>query len=433
MTVSIYKNVADTEGVKVDLFSVLTTNKWRHLTDKIRAETNKDKRNRLKQQLLPAFTPSGVFKEHERTDTGLVRHSGYMCIDIDGDDNPHIRNWQAVVYELGKLPEVAFAGLSASANGVFAIIPIQHPERHKEHFKGFQESFKKRGLLIDAKCGNLSRLRFYSYNKKYYINRAAKPYMHLYKEPAKPKYTPAPYMPTMQSDDNDVDALVREIVARGVNIVPNYDAWFNVGSALSNLPNGRELFHKISRVDASKYNYKKCDKQFDSLKPGKGISINTLFYMAKNSGVTLKRKQDTLFVPICNTSTSSETAPLAPISKSVCCEAEDKLEIPFTTPTQQTAAPKPKDNTKICYVAKDGQLYISNPIGDDTFSVHHSVECYNSGKGLPTIIDKEDVDTSEMEVYHMNCITLTITPLQAAYSTKEVANKSTTVDETNMS
>ena len=419
MTVSIYKNVADTEGVKVDLFSVLTTNKWRHLTDKVRAETNKDKRNRLKQQLLPAFTPSGVFKEHERTDTGLVRHSGYMCIDIDGDDNPHIRNWQAVVYELGKLPEVAFAGLSASANGVFAIIPIQHPERHKEHFKGFQESFKKRGLLIDAKCGNLSRLRFYSYNKKYYINRAAKPYMHLYKEPAKPKYTPAPYTPTMQSDDNDVDALVREIVARGVNIVPNYDAWFNVGSALSNLPNGRELFHKISRVDASKYNYKKCDKQFDSLKPGKGISINTLFYMAKNSGVTLKRKQDTLFAPICNTSTNSVSAP---------------KPLPQTQqPPQQTAAPKPKDKAIICYVAKDGQVYISNPLGDDTFSVHHSVERYNSGKGLPTIIDKEDVDTSEMEVYHINCITLTITPLQAAYSTKEVANKSTTVDETNMS
>ena len=101
----------------------------------------------------------------------------------------------------------------------------------------------------------------------------------------------------------------------------------------------------------------------------------------------------------------------------VCCEAEDKLEMPFTTPPQQTAAPKPKDNTKNCYVAKDGQVYISNPLGDDTFSVHHSVERYNSGKGLPTIIDKEEVDISEMEVYHMNCITLTITPLQTAYST----------------
>lgn len=400
MTVSIYKNVADTKGENVDLFSVLTTNKWRHLTDKVRAETNKDKRNRLKQQLLPAFTPSGVFKAHQRTDTGLVRHSGYMCIDIDGDDNPHIRNWQAVVYELGKLPEVAFAGLSASANGVFAIIPIQHPERHKEHFKGFQESFKKRGLLIDAKCGNLSRLRFYSYNKKYYINRAAKPYMHLYKEPTKPKYTPAPYMPTMQSDENDVDALVREIVARGVNIVPNYDAWFNVGSALSNLPNGRELFHKISRVDTGKYNYKKCDKQFDSLKPGKGISINTLFYMAKNRGVTLKRRKETL---------GCRWSPTSAFKGQTVMKANH--------PTQKIVAPKPKDKTIICYIAKDGKLYISNPLGDDTFSVHDSVERYNSGKGLPTIIDKGEVNITEMEIYQMNCSTLTITPLQTAYST----------------
>ena len=59
MIVSIYKNVADTKGTNVDLFTVLTTDKWQHLTDKVRAEKDKKKRDKLKQQLLPAFTPSG--------------------------------------------------------------------------------------------------------------------------------------------------------------------------------------------------------------------------------------------------------------------------------------------------------------------------------------------------------------------------------------
>lgn len=391
MIVSIYKNVADTAGTNVDLFTVLTTGKWQHLTEKVRAEKDKKKRDKLKQQLLPAFTPSGVFKEHERNDEGLVKHSGYMCIDIDGDDNSNISNWQSVVFELGKLPQIAFAGLSASGNGVFAIIPIKYPDQHKQHFKAFQESFAKRGLVIDSKCGNLSRLRFYSYNEHYYINRNAEPYIHLFSETPKPKQTCAPYSTIIQSDENDVDALVREIVARGINIVPHYDSWFNVGSALSNVANGRELFHRISQVDASKYNYKRCDKQFDKLKPGKGISINTLFHIAKNRGVTLKRSQNA-------SSFSDWNKP-----KGVVMHPNQ--------PLQKVVEPKPKDKTLICYVDKDGKLYISNPNGDDTFSVHNSVERYKSGKGLPAIIDKEEIDTSEMEKLHINLRTLSITPV----------------------
>ncbi|NLZ95414.1 MAG: VirE protein, partial [Bacteroidales bacterium] len=123
MIVNIYKNVRDTKGATANLFSILTTDKWRHLSDKVRTEKDKAKRDKLKLQ-LPAFTPSGTFKT--RNKKGLIKHSGYMCIDIDADDNPGISDWQAVVFELGKLPQVAFAGLSVSGNGVFALIPILH-------------------------------------------------------------------------------------------------------------------------------------------------------------------------------------------------------------------------------------------------------------------------------------------------------------------
>lgn len=41
MIVSIYKNVADTKGAQVDLFEILTTEKWRYLSDKVRAETDR--------------------------------------------------------------------------------------------------------------------------------------------------------------------------------------------------------------------------------------------------------------------------------------------------------------------------------------------------------------------------------------------------------
>lgn len=388
MTISIYKNVADTVGANVDLFTVLTTNKWQHLTEKVRAETNKAKRDKLKQQLLPAFTPSGVFKENNRTDAGLVKHSGYMCIDIDGDDNPTIKDWQSVVFELGKLPQIAFAGLSASGNGVFAIIPIKYPDKHKEHFEAFQKSFAKRGLIIDPKCGNVSRLRFYSYNKHYYINKNAEPYTPLYKQPQIVKPI-KPYSTNPHSGESDVEALVREIVTMGINIVPDYDTWFNVGSALSNVSNGRELFHRISQVDASKYNYKKCDKQFDHLKPGKGITINTLFYVAEKHGVTLKRRDNTQPFPYYSQPKRADI---------------QSVQAPQT----QVEEPKPADKKLDCFVDNDGKVYIPSPCNGDTFSVHKSIEQYNSHKGLPTIVDKDEVDTSLMSERCIDLKTLLI-------------------------
>ncbi len=396
MIVSIYKNVTDTEGAKADLFKVLTTDRWRSLSDKVRTEQDKKKRDKLKQQ-LPAFTPSGIFRDCERTEEGLIEHSGYMCIDIDGDDNPNIGDWQAVVFELGKLPQVAFAGLSVSGNGVFALIPIKYPAKHKEHFRAFQKSFAKRGLVIDPKCGNLSRLRFYSYNEHYYINKEAEPYIHLYKEPPAPipKYVPTTYQP----NETDVDTLVREIVASSIDIVPDYNSWFNIGSALSNVANGRELFHRISQVNASKYNYKECNKQFDDIKPSKGITINTLFYIAKNHGFTLKELgNNNSFSSVSNPKIRDKTKLFEDWNKSIQAEV----------PQQQIEEPKEQDENLDCFVDKNGVLYISTRYSDDTFTVHNSVEQYDSRKGLPTFIDKEEVDTSQMEKHFLNLRTLLI-------------------------
>ena len=403
MIVSIYKNVADTKGAKAELFEVLTTDRWRNLSDKVRAETDKCKRNKLKQQ-LPAFTPSGTFKV--RNEEGLIKHSGYMCIDIDGDDNTHITDWQSVVFELGKLPQIAFAGLSVSGNGVFALIPIKYPARHKEHFQAFQKSFAKRGLVIDPKCGNVSRLRFYSYNEHFYINKEAEPYIPLYKEPATPtpKYIQAPLTRTHRADGSDTETLVREIVASGINIVPDYESWFKVAAALSNVHSGRELFHRISQMDASKYNPKECDKMFESIKPGKGITIGTLFYMAKNCGITLKRKEN-------NHPYSSMRKPPKIVKSKLFADCRKTLKTEFqpnNTPQQHDEAPMAEADKIVCFVDKIGVLYIPTPCSESTFSSYKSVEQYNTRKGLPTIMDKSKVDTSQMETQYINLNTLMI-------------------------
>jgi hypothetical protein len=275
--VSIYKNVTDTTGAQGNLFSFLTTDKWKPLSDKVRNATDKETRSALKKS-LPCCTPSGLF--NERNKGGLIKHSGFLCVDIDGQDNPAITDWQGFVEELGHLKETYFAGLSVSGGGAFCLIPISDPKQHEEHFRAIEEDFIRYGIIIDHACKDVSRLRIYSYNDAPYINERAKVYTRIFK--------PKPIRNNFYSNGDDVDRLVHKIVETQTNIVPDYQSWFEVAGALANVPNGRELFHAVSRIDGTKYDPKECDKQFDRIRAGAGININTLFYYAKLNGVTLK-------------------------------------------------------------------------------------------------------------------------------------------------
>lgn len=89
------------------------------------------------------------------------------------------------------------------------------------------------------------------------------------------------------SDDERAGKLVNKIVEAGINFVHSYDNWFTVAAALKNVPSGRRYFHMLSAIDLEKYDQKACDKQFDSVKPDRGIGVGTLFYLAKQHGITI--------------------------------------------------------------------------------------------------------------------------------------------------
>lgn len=264
-------------GTSGDLWDFLTTEKWKSLSDQVREEADKEIRKLLKKG-LPACTVSGLFEKREKS--GLIQHSGYICIDIDGKDHPNISNWEDVITELGYIREVAFSGLSVSGNGAFCIIPIADPSKHTAQYKAIEEDFLRYGIVTDHACKDVTRLRIYSHNATPYINRNAKVYTRIFK--------PKPIKSNFYSNGDEVEKLVKKIIDTHTNIVPDYPSWFKVGAALANVPNGRELFHAVSRIGAEKYDVKECDKQFDKVKAGAGVSINTLFYYAKNNGITLK-------------------------------------------------------------------------------------------------------------------------------------------------
>ena len=87
-----------------------------------------------------------------------------------------------------------------------------------------------------------------------------------------------------------VDALVSEVVNRGVDLTQGYVPWRNICFALAEgMGNqGRGYFHTLSARNPD-YNEAECDKQYDAcLKArGSGITINTLFHAAKEAGIDI--------------------------------------------------------------------------------------------------------------------------------------------------
>lgn len=160
-------------------------------------DRNHEEVARLKRALpagvVSAVVENGIGKEN------VVERNGVLAIDIDGKDNPAIADWEAFKNELAKCRFIAYVGLSISGLGVFALIPIADPMKHKEHFDSAVQDFKKatftfpqngdtesttiHGVKLDQAPSNPASKRFVSYDPNPYINKEACVYQKTYEIP----------------------------------------------------------------------------------------------------------------------------------------------------------------------------------------------------------------------------------------------------------
>jgi len=87
--------------------------------------------------------------------------------------------------------------------------------------------------------------------------------------------------------NSDVEEITCRIESRQVDIAPSYQDWCKLGFALAEMgESGRAYYHRISTYYPS-YNRQETDAQFDRClhSHGSGVTIKTLFYLAKQAGV----------------------------------------------------------------------------------------------------------------------------------------------------
>ncbi len=251
----------------------------------VRRERDPARRRELKSR-LPAITPSGVFSK--RYADGLVRHSGFICLDLDGKDNPRVGDWEALKSSLADLQGLWYAGLSVSGNGLFLLVKIARPDRHAEHFHALDCDLRLRGLVVDSSCRNVDRLRGASYDANPLYFPDAEPYETL----LAPMHTSDHRAPAMPQN-GDFTALrvarfVETIERTGTDITGSYADWFAVGRSLAAEfgERGRNHYHAIS-CNHPEYTPAETDRQFDKcLRACSRTSISTLFWLCKRHGIT---------------------------------------------------------------------------------------------------------------------------------------------------
>ena len=293
--VSIFKNVSDpknpdTEEILYHLFKI-RDGEWEDLVNPVRLAKTKEERNELKMN-MPTVCYSGEFEY--RNEKGIKKHNGLINIDLDCVENIE----QAK--ELLKNDSYVFAvWVSTSGTGLRVLFRVE-PKKHREAFNGIsQYLFEKYGLSADPNGVSLSKPYIVDFDPFIYINP-------LYSEV--PVFTD--YVKEVQIKEivgfvyspNDFDSIIKQIVARRVNICEGYSEWIKVGFAISEQfgASGSHYFHEVSKI-SSKYNYTNCENQYKRCLKARGTTkanISTFYYLAKINGISIFTEQTKTIIRI---------------------------------------------------------------------------------------------------------------------------------------
>ena len=274
--VSLFANVVSTTPVAtVDLWTFLLTASYQNIVDEYRGTKDPDIRAKKRLHHL---------------------HSSYICIDIDGKQNPRVKGrWNLVKNMLeDRISSLCYAGLSVGGDGLCCIFRIAYPERHKAHFYALVDEIQERTpLIVDESGSDVVRLRVASYDPHPYFNPDAPPY--LYYKPN--KYSAPRRVKKARNAEMDVItkqraySLIKIIQKKQIDITVGRAVWKSIGQALASEfgpEEGLRLFHLVSKWHPD-YDPTECNEMFDwCIKNHDDVDIATFFYHCQKYNITFK-------------------------------------------------------------------------------------------------------------------------------------------------
>ena len=261
--VGYYRNQHDNTGTVITLRQFLRACKNGHRRsdiERVWTAASKDERDALK-EWLPRATLNGLFQP-TRTIANLVEPSGFMTLDFDRQDNTEVTDssWKRVREILSRSNYFAVIAKSVSGTGWWALVPLQYPDRFKEHFFHIARQLDLMcNLVVDPNCKAINMNRTIFYDPDIYVNERAVPYPGITHLPPRQEsgLLPADRLSDKEIKENFefakfiVEAMIRSRCEFGSG---THDDWWRAAAAIAYNcgEEGRELFLRLARECGTK-------------------------------------------------------------------------------------------------------------------------------------------------------------------------------------
>jgi hypothetical protein len=292
MQISIFKNFTQIiSNVSVDqILNEIKTGTYKDKVEKLQLLYKQGEKQLFADQKksLPAFTPSGTFKNGRKKQL-LEKYSGLIILDLDHlDDETEVVKKQVI-----SSPFTYSCFKSPSNHGLKILVRVDSSvEDHYNAFNKVKDYYKQLlGVTIDKSGSDVTRLCFISYDPDLYMNENADVFK--LEKMAQEQSESNQLEINMENIKEQVEFIIAQVEEKRIDITSNYEDWCYVGFALENEfgENGRSYFHYLSRLNPN-YNYDNCDRQYSKClkSSNSGISIRSLFHIAKKYGVDISGK-----------------------------------------------------------------------------------------------------------------------------------------------
>lgn len=285
--VAYFNNCYSVNSVNIDILDFISSIKtciYEYRIQQIRNQTDKTKRNKIKQS-LPCICTSATFKG-SRNLQNVESTTGLISIDIDNCEQID------VFTELLKKDKYTFCLFrSPSGSGIKIIVKaIYIISSFTASFLALSIYYKKKyNIEIDPACKDITRLMFVSSDSNIFYNLDSNTFTLKLVIDTPPCPNPLPQKTFSKS--NYTEKIITKIKASQIDITSTYSDWIKIGYALVNEfgINGINYFIQISQY-YPKFNQIECEKVYRSCyrSGSSAVSIKSLYKIAAWYGISYK-------------------------------------------------------------------------------------------------------------------------------------------------
>ncbi len=246
---------------------------------KIRNTESKEERTKLKAS-LPSVVFGGVFKTKVKK-ANLVEKTGLIGLDIDGLDVSELNSIRKL---LNNDPYSLVVNVSAGGKGFCVVVKYKVKNDFTQTYAAIEKYYlDEYGIVLDAACKNINRLRFISYDPDVYYNSKSRTWTQTFKEENVKKHDRIIFV------QSDFDSIVKDVQDRNIDLSDDdYSKYRALGFAISDAfgEGGRDYFHIICQA-GSKYKQSATDRHYTNFckSSGHGITLATFYHFCKEKGI----------------------------------------------------------------------------------------------------------------------------------------------------